>query len=107
MIIVKALYGLKSSGATWHDHFAQTLHDLGFKTSYTDPDVWMRPKVKGNGFKYYEYILVYVDDLLIISHLPMLIVNTFKSPYMLKEEEVGIPKTYLGAHVKQSHLPAT
>jgi len=74
MIIVKALYGLKSSGAAWHDHFAQTLHDLGFKTSYADPDVWMHPNVKGNGFKYYEYILVYVDDLLILSHLPMLIV---------------------------------
>jgi len=105
MIIVRALYGLKSSGAAWHNHFAQTLHDLGFKTSYADPDVWMRPGTKGNGFQYYEYILVYVDDLLSISHQAMLIVNTLKSQYRLKEEEVGKPKTYLGAHVKQSHLP--
>jgi hypothetical protein len=60
---------------------------------------------KGNGFKYYEYILVYVDYLLIISHQAMLIVNTLKSQYRLKEDEVGIPKTYLGAHVKESHLP--
>jgi len=79
MIIIRALYGLKSSGAAWHDHFAQTLHDLGFKTSYADPDVWMRPAVKGNGIKYYEYILVYVDDLLIKSHQAMIIVNTLKS----------------------------
>jgi len=105
IIIVRALYGLKSSGAAWHDHFAQTLHDLGFKTSYADPDVWLRPNVKGSGFKYYEYILVYVDDLLIISHEPMFIVTTLKSQYRLKEEEVGKPKTYLGAHVKESHLP--
>ena len=63
MIIVRALYGLKSSGAAWHDHFAQTLHDLGFKTSYADPDVWMRPAIH-HGKQYYEYIFVYVDDLL-------------------------------------------
>jgi hypothetical protein len=105
MIIVRALYGLKSSGAAWHNHFAQTLHDLGFKTSYADPDVWMRPGTKGNGFKYYEYIFVYVDDLLILSHQAMLIVDTLKSQYRLKDEEVGKPKTYLGAYVKQSHLP--
>lgn len=105
MIIVRALYGLQSSGAAWHDHFAQTLHHMGFKTSYADPDVWMRPGTKGNGFKYYEYILVYVDDLLIISHQAMLIVNTLKSQYRLKEDEVGKPKTYLGAHVNESRLP--
>ncbi len=51
------------------------------------------------------YILVYVDDLLIISHQAMLIVNTLKSQYRLKEDEVGKPKTYLGAHVKESRLP--
>jgi len=28
--LVRALYVLKSSGAAWHDHFAQTLHDLRF-----------------------------------------------------------------------------
>jgi len=105
MIIIRALYGLKSSEAAWHDHFEQTLHDLGFQTSYEDPDVWMHPEVKGNGFMHYEYILVYVDDLLIISHQAMLIVNTFKSQYRLKDDEVGKPKTYLGAHVKESHLP--
>jgi hypothetical protein len=78
---------------------------LGFKTSYADPDVWMHPGVKGNGFMYYEYILVYVDDLLIISHQAILIVNTLKSQYRLKDDEVGKPKTYLGAHVKEFHLP--
>jgi len=29
VVIVKALYGLKSSGAAWRAHFAETLHDLG------------------------------------------------------------------------------
>jgi Reverse transcriptase (RNA-dependent DNA polymerase) len=29
-VIVRALYGLKSSGAAWHAFFAQSLCDLGF-----------------------------------------------------------------------------
>jgi hypothetical protein len=105
MIIVRALYGLKSSGAAWHEHFAKTLYDMNFKPSYADPDVWMRAAVKPNGFKYYEYILVYVDDLLILSHQPKAIVSVLKSIYLLKDDEVGAPKTYLGAQVKQTYLP--
>jgi hypothetical protein len=105
MIIVRALYGLKSSGAAWHEHFANTLYDMNFKPSYADPDVWIRAAVKPNGFKYYEYIFVYVDDLLILSHQPTAIVSVLKSIYRLKDDEVGAPKTYLRAQVKQMYLP--
>ena len=30
----------------------------------------MRAQVKPDGFKYWEYVLCYVDDLLCISHNP-------------------------------------
>jgi hypothetical protein len=40
-IIVRALYGLKSSGARWRDHFAAILTQVGFTSSKADPDVWM------------------------------------------------------------------
>jgi hypothetical protein len=66
-VIVKALYGLKSSGVAWHNMLSSTLHDLGFKSSLADADVWMRPNVKLNGEHYYDYIFVYVDDLLVLS----------------------------------------
>jgi Reverse transcriptase (RNA-dependent DNA polymerase) len=61
-IIMQALYGLKSSGAAWHAHFAETLTDLSFEPSLADPDVWIRPQTKPDGTPYYEYLLVYVDD---------------------------------------------
>jgi hypothetical protein len=54
MIIKKALYGLKSSGAAFRAHFAETLDTMGYKPSYADPDIWLRPAVKPDGFKYYE-----------------------------------------------------
>ena len=65
MIIVKALYGLKSSGLRWHEQFSDVLHKMGFTPSKAECDIWMRDQ--GD---YYEYIAVYVDDLLIASKKP-------------------------------------
>ena len=41
LIIHKALYGLRSSGARWHDRFADCLRDMGFTPSKAEPDIWM------------------------------------------------------------------
>jgi len=35
-----------------------------------DNDVWYRPAIKPDGTKYYEYILVYTDDILCLSMDP-------------------------------------
>jgi len=70
VIIIRALYGLKSSGASWHRHFSEVLRSFGFTSCQADPDLWLRPRTKQNGFKYYEYVLVYVDDLICISENP-------------------------------------
>ena len=40
--IVKALYGLKSSGLRWHEPFADVLRDMGFFPSRAESDIWMR-----------------------------------------------------------------
>jgi hypothetical protein len=61
-IIVRALYGLKSSGARWRDHLASILMEIGFQRSKADLDVWMRQAIKPDGLKYWEYALCYVDD---------------------------------------------
>jgi Reverse transcriptase (RNA-dependent DNA polymerase) len=70
MNIKKALYGLKSSGAAWRALFAMTLTDLGYTSTKADPDVWIRAQVKPDGFGYYEMVLVYVDDTMVLSHEP-------------------------------------
>ena len=41
-IIHKALYGLKSSRATFRAHLAETLYDIGIWSSKADPDIWLR-----------------------------------------------------------------
>jgi hypothetical protein len=104
VMIVWALYGLWSSGARWHDHLAATLREAGFKACKADADVWMRPAVKADGFRYYEYILCYIDDILVISQLPKSIMEALEAKYILKAGPVGEPKTYLRAKVSKYQL---
>jgi hypothetical protein len=34
VVVIRAMYGLKSSGAAWHAQLSQTLRDMGFLPSY-------------------------------------------------------------------------
>eukprot|EP00934_Nitzschia_sp_Nitz4_P002319 Nitzschia sp. Nitz4//scaffold471_size5685//193//5616//NITZ4_009210-RA/size5685-processed-gene-0.1-mRNA-1//1//CDS//3329552692//2319//frame0 len=104
MVIVRALYGLKSSGAAYRSHFAQTLRDLGFTSCLADADVWRREATKENGFQYYEYILTYVDDCLIVSENPGQIINCLKHEFGYLLKDVGPPNRYLGATTGQRKL---
>jgi hypothetical protein len=76
---------------------------MSFKPSYAENNFWMRPTVKPDGFQYYGYILIYLDDLLIISHQTDMIVDVIKRSYHLKDDEVGPTKTCLGARVRKYH----
>jgi hypothetical protein len=40
------------------------METLGYKGCLADLDVWMRPVTRSDGFEYYEYVLIYSDDLL-------------------------------------------
>ena len=80
LVIVKALYGLRSSGKCWHERFSDVLVTMGFMPSRAEPDIWMRDK--GD---HYEYIAVYVDDLLIASKNPQAIIDALEAvPFKLK-----------------------
>ena len=103
--IVRALYGLKTSGASWRAMFNNSIQDMGFKPSIADPDVYLRAFAKPNGFKYYEYILVYVDDVLIISHAPEEHLKVIQATYELNPASVGPPTRYLGADVEKVTRP--
>ena len=58
LIIIKAFYGLRSSGARWHDRLADILREEKFASCCAEPDIWMH----ANG-ELYKYIAVYADDL--------------------------------------------
>ena len=62
LVIYKALYGLKSSGLRWSQKIHDIMLDTGFSPSKADPCVWLR---KAKCATKYEYIVIYVDDILI------------------------------------------
>jgi hypothetical protein len=104
MIIVRALYGLKSSGASWASMLSESIMALGYSPSEADRNVWLKPAVKPDGFRYYQLILIYVDDILHLSHDPDTTINALRGMYELKEGSVGSPKRYLGANVERVQL---
>jgi hypothetical protein len=97
-VIVRAQYGLKSSGAAWRAHLAEHMVDIGFTS---DPDVWLRPAVKSDGTEYYEYVLIYTDDILAINQKPQEILDAVDQAFKLKPGSVQAPKTYLGATISK------
>lgn len=100
ILIVKALYGLKSSSVTWRAHFANTLKDLGFTSCLADPDAWFWEAKKPDCSDYYEYILVYVDNGLVLSNRDDPVMQILEKYYRLKDG-FAKPTQYLGATVKE------
>ena len=92
LVITKALYGLKSSGLRWWEKLSEILNDLGFTASRAEDDIWMRDKQS-----HYEYIVRYVDDLLIVSSNPKAITDTLESKFKLKLKNTGPIKYHLGS----------
>lgn len=90
LVFDKSIYGLRTSGARWHENFSESLRQLGFFPSRADPDLWMR-----DAGDYYEYLASYVDDLIIASRDPEAIIAALEQYYTLKG--VGKPEFYLGA----------
>ena len=103
VLVVRARYGLKSSGAAIRSFLAEHLSDIGFTPTLADTDAWMRPAMKDDGFQYWEYVLCYVDDLLAISDNPTRIVKSIQSKFSLKDDKMEKPENYLSADMSEMH----
>jgi hypothetical protein len=72
VVIVPALYGLKSAGASFRNHLADHIKEMGYQFCKADPDLCLKAETRSDdGFKYYSYVLCYVDDVLCIHHVAM------------------------------------
>jgi len=91
-VIIKAQYGLKSSGKRWHDRLFDVLYDMGFRPSKAEEDIWMRDM--GD---HYEYLACYVDDLAIASRNPQAIIDALEgAPNNFKLKGTGTLQFHLG-----------
>ena len=76
---------------------------LGFEYSQADPDVWTRESVRKYGStKYYECVLLYTDDCLVISYQGETVLCKEMGKYFnLKESSIGPPTQYLGGTLRE------
>ena len=104
-LIHRALYGGKSAGKDFRNHLRSCMRHLDFVSCPADPDVWMRPAKRSDGADYYEYILLYTDDALVISENAERVLRLDLGRYFeLKEESIGPPKLYLGSRIRKVQL---
>ena len=71
MVIKINLFGLKSSGLAFRSKLASLLHDIRYTPSKSDVDILMIPAIKWYRIEYSKYAMVYVDNVLVISCVPM------------------------------------
>ena len=65
---------------------------LGFESCLADTYIWRREATKPDDQEYYEYVILYVDDFLVISHKPEAILRKeIGKHFKLKEESIGAP----------------
>ena len=100
MLVVRSLYALKLSCAAFRAFLSEALYDRGYKYSVVDHDVWLRPAIKEkDGFKYWKYILCYVDDVLCISNKRMHTMKVILSKFKLKYDKMEKPDICLVAKI--------
>jgi hypothetical protein len=104
-IIVHALYGLKRAGAAFRAHLASFMRQMRYTSCKADPDLWYKAETRpADSFRYYAYILCYVDDILCVHHDPMSVLNLINGYMPLKPSLIGDPNIYLCAKLKLTQL---
>ena len=98
VIFGRALYGINK----FRDCLAETLgNHIVYKSSMDDPDIWYKPMTDSDGFEYYAYILVYVDDLLLIMKDTKEAMAQIQESISVKPYSIEYPKIYLGADINK------
>ena len=104
-LIKRALYGGKSAGRDFRNHLRACMLHLNFQSCPANPDVWMRPAKKSDGSEYYEYVLLYTDNILVISERGEHVLRNGIGKYFeLKEKSIGPPSQYLGGKMRKVML---
>ena len=104
-LIHHALYSGKAAGRDSRNHLRSCMGFLNFKSCLAYPDMWMRPAIKSHGNTYYEYILLYVNDALVVSeNTESILQNKLGRYFHLKEELISPPTKYLGGRVHKVQL---
>lgn len=91
----KAVYGLKQAARQWFLELVKLMDTMGMRQSVADPCLFIKD-VDGKRV----YLLIYVDDLLLIAEMQEHI-DAMKETVMgaFKSRDMGVPDYFLGLHL--------
>jgi hypothetical protein len=99
----KALYGLKQAPRAWYGKLRRALEEFGFVAATADPALFVRSHDKET-----EFLLVYVDDLLIAARELIVVEHTKKEVLSrFKGRDLGEAGVYLGLHITRDRAAGT
>ena len=81
------------------------MKDLDFVSKLADLDVWIGEAVHEDGFKYYEILFVYVDNILAVLHKATDIIKKITAFYRSKKWRIKPPGIYLGVNIMKVQMP--
>ena len=88
----------------FRNHLRDCIKKIEFASCLVDTNLWMRRAVLDSGEHYYEYVLLYVDDYLVILQHPQEILNKINYYFRLKPGSIEPPTLYLGAKTSKIQL---
>ena len=101
-LVVRALYGLKYACALFRNNLEECMRNLGYSLCLEDPDLWFKEeKRKSEGTKYYAYLLLYVDDYLLIHHSVDKSLYELDHLFKMQPGSIGYPNMYLVAKLRK------
>ena len=78
---------------------------MGYNPCLDNPYLWMRPiKRSSDDFEQYEYVLLYVDDILAIGDDPTEVLQKINKYFGLNPNSLSGPNIYFGAKLKPMRM---
>ena len=89
-LIQRALYEGKMAGCDFWIHLRSCMNFLGYKLIQGDPALWMWEAIKDDGTQYWEYVLLYVNDCLVVyENGDKVLRNEMGRYFTLKKASIG------------------
>ena len=93
------------AGRDFWTHLRSCMTFLGFKSYQADLDIWIREATKTDGTDCWKYVLLYVDDCLVVSdHGEKMLREENGKYFKLKEKSIVPPDVYLGGKMRRVNL---
>ena len=96
--LLRPLYGLKTAPRCWQGHFATVMKNLGGIRMKSDPNLYYFPETD-------NYVLVYVDDLMIVGATPDELFEKIAQQLLLRptgELKEGSTQNFLGRKLRHT-----